>query len=151
MSHSLTTKSSNKLKMPLKLHAKTASVDILSNEHRSPCYVKLKRTPHNRVCASSKMLSMTSFSVKRKHWLLANRKARSCDAVMNTAFQDLKKCIPNLTHGEADEVQTLTVASKYISYLMELLGVDDPNEVSMETKANSTDTVYSALKTWSVE
>ncbi|GAB6028069.1 Heart- and neural crest derivatives-expressed protein 2 [Chamberlinius hualienensis] len=64
--------------------------------------------------------------VKRR--VTANKKERRRTLSINTAFSDLRDCIPNVpSDTKLSKIKTLRLATSYISYLMDILAKDDPN------------------------
>lgn len=63
--------------------------------------------------------------VKRRN--TANKKERRRTQSINTAFSDLRDCIPNVpADTKLSKIKTLRLATSYISYLMKVLESDEP-------------------------
>ncbi|XP_006814979.1 heart- and neural crest derivatives-expressed protein 2-like [Saccoglossus kowalevskii] len=61
----------------------------------------------------------------------ANKKERRRTQSINSAFADLRDCIPNVpTDTKLSKIKTLRLATSYISYLMDLLGREDAHNLS---------------------
>ena len=76
-------------------------------------------------------------SVKRRG--SANRKERRRTLSINTAFSNLRGCIPNVpTDTKLSKIKTLRLATSYIGYLMDVLNEDDPTLVQVGFKAELT-------------
>lgn len=66
--------------------------------------------------------------IKRR--VTANRKERRRTLSINTAFADLRDCIPNVpSDTKLSKIKTLRLATSYIAYLMDILAKDDPNSI----------------------
>lgn len=66
--------------------------------------------------------------VKRR--VTANRKERRRTLSINTAFADLRECIPNVpSDTKLSKIKTLRLATSYIAYLMDILAKDDPSSI----------------------
>lgn len=66
--------------------------------------------------------------VKRRN--TANKKERRRTVSINTAFADLRDCIPNVpSDTKLSKIKTLRLATSYIAYLMDVLDKDDPSSV----------------------
>lgn len=64
--------------------------------------------------------------VKRR--VTANRKERRRTHSINSAFSNLRDCIPNVpSDTKLSKIKTLRLATSYIAYLMHVLDLDDPN------------------------
>lgn len=58
----------------------------------------------------------------------ANRKERRRTQSINSAFAELRECIPNApADTKLSKIKTLRLATSYIAYLMDLLAKDDQN------------------------
>ncbi|XP_061581839.1 heart- and neural crest derivatives-expressed protein 2 [Cololabis saira] len=58
----------------------------------------------------------------------ANRKERRRTQSINTAFAELRDCIPNVpADTKLSKIKTLRLATSYISYLMDILDKDGPH------------------------
>jgi hypothetical protein len=67
--------------------------------------------------------------VKRR--VTANKKERRRTQSINSAFANLRDCIPNVpADTKLSKIKTLRLATSYIAYLMELL--DGPSETSFK-------------------
>ncbi|KAK2160081.1 hypothetical protein NP493_1671g00020 [Ridgeia piscesae] len=63
--------------------------------------------------------------VKRR--VTANRKERRRTHSINSAFSNLRDCIPNVpSDTKLSKIKTLRLATSYIAYLMHVLDLDDP-------------------------
>ncbi|XP_013402923.1 heart- and neural crest derivatives-expressed protein 2 [Lingula anatina] len=75
--------------------------------------------------------------VKRR--VSANKKERRRTLSINTAFADLRGCIPNVpSDTKLSKIKTLRLATSYIAYLMDILAKDDPNLTEGGFKAEIT-------------
>ena len=64
--------------------------------------------------------------VKRR--VTANKKERRRTQSINTAFAQLRGCIPNVpSDTKLSKIKTLRLATSYIAYLMDVLSKDDPS------------------------
>ncbi|CAM1304752.1 HAND2 (predicted) [Pycnogonum litorale] len=62
-----------------------------------------------------------------------NKKERRRTVSINSAFADLRDCIPNVpSDTKLSKIKTLRLATSYISYLMDILAKDDPSSVPEE-------------------
>ena len=69
----------------------------------------------------------------------ANRKERRRTLSINTAFSNLRGCIPNVpTDTKLSKIKTLRLATSYIGYLMDVLNEDDPTLAEAGFKAELT-------------
>ncbi|CAF1133658.1 unnamed protein product [Didymodactylos carnosus] len=76
-----------------------------------------------------------------KRRVSANKKERRRTQSINTAFSDLRGCIPNVpSDTKLSKIKTLKLATKYIEYLMDILSKDDPNITPLAFKADITKT-----------
>ena len=76
-------------------------------------------------------------TVKRRG--AANRKERRRTLSINTAFSNLRGCIPNVpTDTKLSKIKTLRLATSYIGYLMDVLNEDDPTLAEVGFKAELT-------------
>lgn len=58
----------------------------------------------------------------------ANKKERRRTVSINSAFADLRDCIPNVpSDTKLSKIKTLRLATSYIAYLMDVLEKDDPS------------------------
>ena len=65
-------------------------------------------------------------TVKRR--VTANKKERRRTLSINTAFANLRGCIPNVpSDTKLSKIKTLRLATSYIAYLMDVLNKDDPS------------------------
>ncbi|KAK9398993.1 heart- and neural crest derivatives-expressed protein 2 [Crotalus adamanteus] len=66
----------------------------------------------------------------------ANRKERRRTQSINSAFAELRECIPNVpADTKLSKIKTLRLATSYIAYLMDLLAKDDANGEAEAFKA----------------
>uniref|UniRef100_A0A8V0XEZ9 Heart- and neural crest derivatives-expressed protein 2 n=1 Tax=Gallus gallus TaxID=9031 RepID=A0A8V0XEZ9_CHICK len=66
----------------------------------------------------------------------ANRKERRRTQSINSAFAELRECIPNVpADTKLSKIKTLRLATSYIAYLMDLLAKDDQNGEAEAFKA----------------
>nr|Q90690.1 RecName: Full=Heart- and neural crest derivatives-expressed protein 2; AltName: Full=Deciduum, heart, autonomic nervous system and neural crest derivatives-expressed protein 2; Short=dHAND [Gallus gallus]AAC59733.1 dHAND [Gallus gallus]prf//2203455A dHAND protein [Gallus gallus] len=66
----------------------------------------------------------------------ANRKERRRTQSINSAFAELRECIPNVpADTKLSKIKTLRLATSYIAYLMDLLPKDDQNGEAEAFKA----------------
>jgi len=66
----------------------------------------------------------------------ANKKERRRTLSINTAFANLRGCIPNVpTDTKLSKIKTLRLATSYIAYLMDVLNKDDPSLTEKGFKA----------------
>ncbi|CAI9616133.1 unnamed protein product [Staurois parvus] len=66
----------------------------------------------------------------------ANRKERRRTQSINSAFAELRECIPNVpADTKLSKIKTLRLATSYIAYLMDLLAKDDQNGETEAFKA----------------
>ncbi|MGH0123780.1 UNVERIFIED_CONTAM: hypothetical protein FKN15_076245 [Acipenser sinensis] len=66
----------------------------------------------------------------------ANRKERRRTLSINSAFAELRECIPNVpADTKLSKIKTLRLATSYIAYLMDLLAKDDQNGEAEAFKA----------------
>ncbi|NP_001079108.1 heart- and neural crest derivatives-expressed protein 2 [Xenopus laevis] len=66
----------------------------------------------------------------------ANRKERRRTISINSAFAELRECIPNVpADTKLSKIKTLRLATSYIAYLMDLLAKDDQNGETEAFKA----------------
>ncbi|XP_069758942.1 heart- and neural crest derivatives-expressed protein 2 [Narcine bancroftii] len=66
----------------------------------------------------------------------ANRKERRRTQSINSAFSELRECIPNVpADTKLSKIKTLRLATSYIAYLMDLLAKDDQNGETEAFKA----------------
>ncbi|ESO94019.1 hypothetical protein LOTGIDRAFT_104540 [Lottia gigantea] len=73
--------------------------------------------------------------VKRKG--TANKKERRRTLSINSAFSNLRGCIPNVpTDTKLSKIKTLRLATSYITYLMDVLSKDDPTLTQAGFKAD---------------
>ncbi|KAM8842542.1 heart- and neural crest derivatives-expressed protein 2 [Synchiropus picturatus] len=73
-------------------------------------------------------------SVKRRP--TANRKERRRTQSINSAFAELRECIPNVpADTKLSKIKTLRLATSYISYLMDILDKDGQQEDTHAFKA----------------
>ncbi|KAK6172634.1 hypothetical protein SNE40_016250 [Patella caerulea] len=73
--------------------------------------------------------------VKRKG--TANKKERRRTLSINSAFSNLRGCIPNVpTDTKLSKIKTLRLATSYITYLMDVLSKDDPTLTEAGFKAD---------------
>uniref|UniRef100_T1JFB0 Heart- and neural crest derivatives-expressed protein 2 n=1 Tax=Strigamia maritima TaxID=126957 RepID=T1JFB0_STRMM len=86
---------------------------------------------------SDKMMPCSTFAgpvgrvkvVKRR--CTANKKERRRTLSINSAFTDLRDCIPNVpSDTKLSKIKTLRLATSYIAYLMDLLERDDLSDFS---------------------
>lgn len=69
----------------------------------------------------------------------ANKKERRRTQSINTAFAQLRGCIPNVpSDTKLSKIKTLRLATSYIAYLMDVLSKDDPNLTEKGFKAELT-------------
>ena len=76
----------------------------------------------------------------------ANKKERRRTHSINSAFAQLRGCIPNVpSDTKLSKIKTLKLATSYIAYLMDILNKDDPKmadgfkaEVMKKAKSDST-------------
>uniref|UniRef100_T1JDN0 BHLH domain-containing protein n=1 Tax=Strigamia maritima TaxID=126957 RepID=T1JDN0_STRMM len=67
--------------------------------------------------------------VKRR--VTANKKERRRTLSINSAFTELRDCIPNVpSDTKLSKIKTLRLATSYIAYLMDLLERDDPTDLT---------------------
>ncbi|XP_014675465.1 PREDICTED: heart- and neural crest derivatives-expressed protein 2-like [Priapulus caudatus] len=67
----------------------------------------------------------------------ANKKERRRTVSINTAFSDLRECIPNVpSDTKLSKIKTLRLATSYIAYLTEVLSKDDPTLLAENFKAD---------------
>ncbi|CAF1073157.1 unnamed protein product, partial [Didymodactylos carnosus] len=72
-----------------------------------------------------------------KRRVSANKKERRRTQSINTAFSDLRGCIPNVPPDtKLSKIKTLKLATKYIEYLMDILSKDDPSIMPSAFKAD---------------
>ncbi|XP_046395024.1 heart- and neural crest derivatives-expressed protein 2 [Ischnura elegans] len=72
--------------------------------------------------------------VKRRN--TANKKERRRTQSINTAFADLRDCIPNVpSDTKLSKIKTLRLATSYIAYLMGVLASEDPGASDVGFKA----------------
>uniref|UniRef100_A0A8C5RZF0 Heart- and neural crest derivatives-expressed protein 2 n=1 Tax=Laticauda laticaudata TaxID=8630 RepID=A0A8C5RZF0_LATLA len=82
----------------------------------------------------SMALSYSPRPVKRRG--TANRKERRRTQSINSAFAELRECIPNVpADTKLSKIKTLRLATSYIAYLMDLLAKDDANGEAEAFKA----------------
>lgn len=75
--------------------------------------------------------------VKRR--VTANKKERRRTQSINTAFAQLRGCIPNVpSDTKLSKIKTLRLATSYITYLMDVLAKDDPTLTETGFKAELT-------------
>ena len=75
--------------------------------------------------------------VKRR--CTANKKERRRTVSINTAFANLRGCIPNVpSDTKLSKIKTLRLATSYIAYLMDVLNKDDPKLAEGGFKAELT-------------
>lgn len=73
-------------------------------------------------------------AVKRRP--TANRKERRRTQSINSAFAELRECIPNVpADTKLSKIKTLRLATSYISYLMDILDKDGPHGDTQAFKA----------------
>lgn len=73
--------------------------------------------------------------VKRR--TTANKKERRRTVSINSAFSDLRECIPNVpSDTKLSKIKTLRLATSYIAYLTEVLSKDDPTLLAENFKAD---------------
>ncbi|XP_064201247.1 heart- and neural crest derivatives-expressed protein 2-like [Anguilla rostrata] len=73
----------------------------------------------------------------------ARRKERRRTQNINSAFAELRDCIPNVpADTKLSKIKTLRLASSYIAYLMDLLDKDDQNGETEAFKAEFTKTDF---------
>uniref|UniRef100_A0A3Q3G3L2 Heart- and neural crest derivatives-expressed protein 2 n=1 Tax=Labrus bergylta TaxID=56723 RepID=A0A3Q3G3L2_9LABR len=66
----------------------------------------------------------------------ANRKERRRTQSINSAFAELRECIPNVpADTKLSKIKTLRLATSYISYLMDILDKDAPHGDTQAFKA----------------
>nr|XP_056711121.1 heart- and neural crest derivatives-expressed protein 2 [Euleptes europaea] len=66
----------------------------------------------------------------------ANRKERRRTQSINSAFAELRECIPNVpADTKLSKIKTLRLATSYIAYLMDLLAKDEANGEAEAFKA----------------
>ncbi|XP_019376609.1 PREDICTED: heart- and neural crest derivatives-expressed protein 2, partial [Gavialis gangeticus] len=66
----------------------------------------------------------------------ANRKERRRTQSINSAFAELRECIPNVpADTKLSKIKTLRLATSYIAYLMDLLAKDDQHGEAEAFKA----------------
>ncbi|XP_077983969.1 heart- and neural crest derivatives-expressed protein 2-like [Glandiceps talaboti] len=98
---------------------------ILNGGEMSPSDYNLQSSPCNYE-PSSVDVPRPRFGKRRN---TANKKERRRTQSINGAFSDLRDCIPNVpADTKLSKIKTLRLATSYISYLMDLLGNDDPNQ-----------------------
>ncbi|KAK3100047.1 hypothetical protein FSP39_013916 [Pinctada imbricata] len=69
----------------------------------------------------------------------ANKKERRRTQSINTAFAQLRGCIPNVpSDTKLSKIKTLRLATSYIAYLMDVLAKDDPTLTEKGFKAELT-------------
>ncbi len=84
-------------------------------------------------------VGMGSRPVKRKP--TANRKERRRTQSINSAFSELRECIPNVpADTKLSKIKTLRLATSYIAYLMDILDKDEQNGEAEAFKAEFTKT-----------
>ncbi|KAM9330093.1 heart- and neural crest derivatives-expressed protein 2 [Gastrophryne carolinensis] len=67
----------------------------------------------------------------------ANRKERRRTQSINSAFAELRECIPNVpADTKLSKIKTLRLATSYIAYLMDLLAKDDQHGETEAFKAD---------------
>ncbi|XP_028646997.1 heart- and neural crest derivatives-expressed protein 2 [Erpetoichthys calabaricus] len=67
----------------------------------------------------------------------ANRKERRRTQSINSAFAELRECIPNVpADTKLSKIKTLRLATSYIAYLMDLLAKDEQNGEAEAFKAD---------------
>ena len=72
--------------------------------------------------------------VKRR--ITANKKERRRTVSINSAFAQLRGCIPNVpSDTKLSKIKTLRLATSYIAYLMDVLAKDDPSLTELGFKA----------------
>ena len=63
--------------------------------------------------------------IKRRN--TSNKKERRRTVSINSAFSNLRGCIPNVpSDTKLSKIKTLRLATSYIAYLMDVLNKDDP-------------------------
>jgi heart-and neural crest derivatives-expressed protein 2 len=61
----------------------------------------------------------------------ANKKERRRTLSINSAFANLRGCIPNVpSDTKLSKIKTLRLATSYIAYLMDVLSKDDPSKLA---------------------
>lgn len=80
--------------------------------------------------------------VKRRN--TANKKERRRTVSINSAFANLRGCIPNVpSDTKLSKIKTLRLATSYIAYLMDVLNKDDPTLTENGFKAEITKKIES--------
>ncbi|XP_062568313.1 heart- and neural crest derivatives-expressed protein 2-like [Saccostrea cucullata] len=80
-----------------------------------------------------------SFDRCIKRRTTANKKERRRTQSINTAFAQLRGCIPNVpSDTKLSKIKTLRLATSYIAYLMDVLSKDDPSLTEKGFKAELT-------------
>ncbi len=74
----------------------------------------------------------------------ANKKERRRTVSINSAFSNLRGCIPNVpSDTKLSKIKTLRLATSYIAYLMDVLNKDDPKLAEDGFKAELTKKIES--------
>jgi heart-and neural crest derivatives-expressed protein 2 len=72
--------------------------------------------------------------IKRR--VTSNKKERRRTVSINSAFANLRGCIPNVpSDTKLSKIKTLRLATSYIAYLMDVLNKDDPTMAESGFKA----------------
>ena len=72
-------------------------------------------------------LRVTAMRMPPKRKVTANKKERRRTLSINSAFANLRGCIPNVpSDTKLSKIKTLRLATSYIAYLMDVLDKDDP-------------------------
>ncbi|KAK2170541.1 hypothetical protein LSH36_2g07022 [Paralvinella palmiformis] len=80
--------------------------------------------------------------IKRRN--TANKKERRRTVSINSAFANLRGCIPNVpSDTKLSKIKTLRLATSYIAYLMDVLNRDDPSLTEHGFKAELTKKIES--------
>ncbi|KFO30849.1 Heart- and neural crest derivatives-expressed protein 2 [Fukomys damarensis] len=102
---------------------------------------KESRDPFLKEHTTTEKVTTIKFLLSSEYTVLqrrgtANRKERRRTQSINSAFAELRECIPNVpADTKLSKIKTLRLATSYIAYLMDLLAKDDQNGEAEAFKA----------------
>lgn len=122
-------------------HAEMSPPDYTMGPNYSPEYANggggLDHTSYGAVSSAAAAAAAVAAGTRpTKRRGTANRKERRRTQSINSAFAELRECIPNVpADTKLSKIKTLRLATSYIAYLMDLLAKDEQNGETEAFKA----------------